>query len=105
MTRVGETARRLNASSQHVYCRQEWDVWDIRMDWDWIINLPQYRYGLTLFGLMAIVPALVSGNMLIHELGRLRQGKKDADGKAVLFNAVALIVSVVFISGAIYQWL
>lgn len=73
-------------------------------DWDWIINLPQYRYGLTLFGLMAIIPALVSGNMLIHEVGRFRQGKKNADGKAVLFNAVALIVSVAFIAGAIYQW-
>jgi len=74
-------------------------------DWDWIINLPHYRYGITLFGVMAILPALVSGNMLIHEVGRFRQGEKDADGKAVLFNAVALIVSVAFIAGAIYQWL
>ena len=75
------------------------------MDWDWIINLPQYRYGLTLFGVLAILPALVSGNMLIHEAGRLRRGKKDADWKAVFMNAIALIVSVAFIAGAVWQWL
>ena len=43
--------------------------------------------------------------MLIHEVGRLWQGKKDGDWKAVLMNAVALIVSVAFITGAIWQWL
>ena len=74
-------------------------------DWDWIINLPHYRYGITLFGVLAVLPALVSGNVLIHEIGRLRQGKRDAGWKPVLFNAVALIVSVAFIVGAIYQWL
>ena len=75
------------------------------MDWDWIINLPHYRYGLILFGVLAILPALVSGNMLIHETGRLLQGREGASWKAVFMNAVALIVSVAFITGAVRQWL
>ena len=75
------------------------------MDWDFIINLPHYRYGLILFGVLAILPALVSGNMLIHEAGRLLQGREGANWKAVFMNAVALIVSVAFITGAVRQWL
>ena len=74
-------------------------------DWDWIINLPHYRYGLTLFGVLAILPGLVSANMLIHEAGQLWKGKKGASWKAVLMNAIALIVSVAFIAGAVWQWL
>ena len=74
-------------------------------DWNWIMSLPQYRYGLTVFGVFAILPALVSGNMLIHEIGRLRQGKRDEGLKPVLVNAIALVVSVTFIAGAIWQWI
>lgn len=55
---------------------------------------------MTLFGVLAVLPALVSGNMLIHEVGRLCR-----DWKAVFINAVALMVSVGFIAGAVWQWL
>ena len=75
------------------------------MDWEWIINLPQYRYGLVLFGVLAILPALVSGNMLIHEAERLLRGKKGASLRAVLVNAGILAVSVAVIAGAVRQWL
>ena len=75
------------------------------MDWDWIMNLPQYRHGVTFFGVLATLPAVVSGNMLIHEIERLAQGRKGASWKAALMNAGVLVVSVAIIAGVIWQWL
>ena len=74
-------------------------------DWEWIINLPHYRYGVTLFGMLAVLPALVSGNMLIHEVGRLLAGHEEADWKAVLMNLGVLVASVMLMVLAAWQWI
>ncbi len=75
------------------------------MDWDWIMSLPQYRYGVTFFAALVALPALVSGNMLIHEVGKLMKGRKDASLRAALMNAGILVAGVTVIAGAIWQWL
>ena len=75
------------------------------LDWNWIISLPQYRYGWALFGLLAVILALISGNMLIHEAGRLWRRQRDASFRGVLMNAGILLVSVAAIAKAIWEWL
>ena len=74
------------------------------VDWEWVINLPHYRYGVALFGLVAVLPALVSGNM-IHEVSQLLSGSAEANWKAVLMNLGILAASVALIGLAVWQWL
>ena len=73
-------------------------------DWEWIMDLPHYRFGVTLFGLVAVLPALVSGNMLLHEIGRLQAGHEAASWKAVFMNAVVLSLCAGLVVAALWQW-
>ena len=72
---------------------------------EWIMELPHYRYGVTLFGLIAVLPALVSGNMLIHEIIRLQTGHEAASWQAVFMNAAVLLLCTGLIAAALWQWL
>ncbi len=72
-----------------------------------IPNLPIYRFGLVLFALLLIVPAIVSGNMVQHLATRivskklsLSQGIKPLAGNFLIF-----IASVGIICYAIYVYL
>ena len=73
------------------------------MDLTWVTELSHYRYGLTLFATLAVLPALVSGNMLIHELDQWRRQRK-LNVHALALNAIILAVSLTLIAGAILQW-
>ena len=65
-------------------------------DWlEWVAGLPQYRHGWTLFGALAVLPALVSGNMLVHlaGLGRRAPWRPVAGNLLVLLACVALMAN------------
>jgi len=52
--------------------------------------MPVYRYGLMLFALLAIVPAIVSGNMAQHLASKLT--KNQIDMKTIKQLALNLVV-------------
>jgi len=74
------------------------------MDLGWITELPQYRYGWALFAVLAVLPALVSGNMLIHELDQWWR-QRQLRARALLANAAILAVCLMVIMWAVLQWL
>lgn len=55
-----------------------------------ISAMPVYRYGLMLFALLAIVPAIVSGNMAQHLASKLT--KNQIDMKTIKQLALNLVV-------------
>ena len=64
-----------------------------------ISAMPVYRYGLMLFALLAIVPAIVSGNMAQHLASKLTKNHIDmktikqlALNLAVFIGCVSLIL-------------
>ena len=71
-------------------------------DWlAWIVDLPQYRYGWMLFGALATLPAVVSGNMLVHLAGLGRR----APWRPVAGNLLVLLASVAVIAAALWRLL
>ena len=71
-----------------------------------IPNLPIYRYGLVLFAVLLIVPAIVSGNMVQHLATKIvRREISISDGfKALAGNLLVFITSVGVICYAIYVY-
>lgn len=60
---------------------------------------------MTLFGVLAVLPALVSGNMLIHEAERAWRGAGSARWRMLAGNAGILIASVAVMAAALWSWL
>ncbi len=60
---------------------------------------------MTLFGVLAILPALVSGNMLLHEAERAWRGTGFSRWRMLAGNAGILAVSVAVMAAALWQWL
>ena len=65
---------------------------------EWLTSLPQYRYGWLLFGILAILPALVSGNMLVHAAGH-----RPLPWKVVVGNGAVLLASLALIARALWE--
>ena len=63
---------------------------------EWLAALPQYRYGWFLFGALAVLPALVSGNMLVQALER-----RPLPWRAMVGNGAVLLASLALITYAL----
>ena len=59
---------------------------------EWLAALPQYRYGWLLFGALAVLPALVSGNMLVRATER-----RPLPWRAMVGNGLVLLASLALI--------
>ena len=71
-----------------------------------IPNLAIYRYGLVLFAVLLIVPAIVSGNMVQHLATKIinKETTLNAGFKSLAGNFLVFIISVGIICYAIYSY-
>ena len=71
-----------------------------------LVNSPHYSFGWIVVAVLAILPAIVSANLIQHELSRLFNEKSSNKGhiKALLINVIVLFVSVGVISYAFYLY-
>jgi len=71
-----------------------------------LYNSPHYSFGWVVFACMAILPAIVSGNLVQHHLTRLAKNKASfaKEGKPLLFNAVILALCICIIAHAFYLY-
>ena len=68
---------------------------------------PHYSYGWLVLAALAILPAIVSGNLVQHDLSRLIRGKNQHVGniKPLLLNTAILLICVSIIAYATYLYL
>ncbi len=72
-----------------------------------VASQPRYSYGWVLFGTLAVLPAIISGNALQHTLTKLflrEEYFKDVAG-TLLFNFVGLIFFTAIIAIPIYRYM
>lgn len=71
-----------------------------------VVESPHYSFGWIVVAVLAILPAIVSANLIQHELGMLFNAKSRSKGliKTLLINFLVLFVSVSVISYAFYLY-
>jgi len=71
-----------------------------------LLNSPHYSYGWLIFAALAILPAIVSANLIQHELSKLINGKTKINqiAKTLLFNTSILLVCICVMAYAFYQY-
>jgi hypothetical protein len=72
-------------------------------------NSPHYSYGWIILAVLAILPAIVSVNLLQHDLSKYLSGKTSLKqiAKPMLYNVVIFIVCICIMAYAfyIYVWI
>jgi uncharacterized membrane protein len=71
-----------------------------------LLNLPHYSYGWLVVAVLAILPAIISANLVQHELSKLMKGQNDRYRtlKSLLFNIVLLLICISVIAYAFYLY-
>ena len=67
---------------------------------------PHYSYGWLVLAALSILPAIVSGNLVQHDLSRLMRGEIQHVGliKSLLLNSAILLICVCIITYASYLY-
>ncbi len=73
---------------------------------DALFGSPHYAFGWIVLAFLAILPAIVSGNLVQHYLTRLAKGETTviAIYKQLLFNLVVLTICVCIMAYAFYLY-
>ena len=71
-----------------------------------LIASPHYSYGWILLACLAILPAIVSANLVQQEITKLfsRRPDKQPDIFALLVNVLILLISIAIITYAFYLY-
>jgi len=69
-----------------------------------LYNSPHYSFGWVAFACLAILPAIVSGNLVQYHLTRLAKSEAGLakEGKLLPFNAVVLAICIFIIAYAFH---
>ncbi len=74
-----------------------------------LFNSPHYAHGWLVLAALAILPAIVSGNLIQHDISMLLTGKniKQNFYKTLLLNIAILLICIAIIANAfyLYVWL
>lgn len=71
-----------------------------------LVNSPHYSYGWVLLAVLAILPAIVSANLVQLEISKIlnRKSGKTLDMNALLINTLILAVSIGVMAYAFYLY-
>ena len=71
-----------------------------------LYNSPHYSFGWVVLALLAILPAIVSVNLIQHDISKLFRDKNSSRDlvKSLVINILVLIVSISVISYAFYLY-
>jgi len=72
-----------------------------------IFTSPHYSYGWLVLAVLAILPAIVSGNIIQHDLCKLfnRKASLIQSAKPLLFNVTILLLCIAVIAYAFYLYI
>jgi hypothetical protein len=71
-----------------------------------LYNSPHYTYGWIILAVLAILPAIVSGNLIQHDLSKYLSGKISLKKilKPMLYNMVIFIACICIMAYAFYVY-
>lgn len=71
-----------------------------------IFSSPHYAYGWLVLAILAILPAIVSGNIIQHDLSKLFNGQSSLAEtvKPLVFNLTILVICIGVIAYAFYLY-
>jgi hypothetical protein len=72
-----------------------------------LLNSPHYSYGWLVVAVLAILPAIISANLVQHNFSKLIKGQDDRYQilKSLLFNVVMLSICISVIAYAYYLYI
>ncbi len=71
-----------------------------------LFNSPHYSYGWLALAALTILPAIVSANLIQHDISKLISGKSKSNqiAKPLLFNITILLVCISVMAFAFYLY-
>jgi len=69
-------------------------------------NSPHYAYGWLVLAALAILPAIVSGNLILQDLAKLLNNNSNQTviAKSLLFNFIILLICICILAYAFYVY-